>query len=45
MDIGDPPATVVEILPDTQETELREGFYLAEQPPLQFEKTLRAIRD
>jgi hypothetical protein len=45
MDIGDPPATVIEILPDTQETELREGFYLAEQPPLQFEKTLRAIRD
>ena len=45
MGIGAPPATVIEILSDTQETELRKGFYLAEQPPLQFEKTLRAIRD
>lgn len=45
MDIGDPPATVIEILPDTRETGWLPGFYLAEQPPLQFDRTLRAVRD
>jgi hypothetical protein len=45
MKIGDPPAAIIEILPDTQDTGWRPGFYLAEQPPLQFEQTLRAVRD
>jgi hypothetical protein len=45
MNIGDPPAAIIEILPDTQETGWRVGFYLAAQPPLQFEQTLRAVRD
>jgi hypothetical protein len=44
MAIGDAPATVIEILPDTRETGWRPGFYLAEQPPLQLEQTLRAVR-
>jgi hypothetical protein len=45
MDIGDPPAAIIEILPDAQQTGWRAGFYLAAQPPLQFEQTLRAVRD
>jgi hypothetical protein len=45
MNIGDPPAAVIEVLPDTQQTGWRTGFYLAAQPPLQFEETLRAVRN
>jgi hypothetical protein len=44
MNIGDPPAAIIEILPDTQEKGWRVGFYLAAQPPFQFEQTLRAVR-
>jgi hypothetical protein len=40
MNIGDPPAAIIEILPNAQRT----GFYKAAQPPLQFEQTLRAVR-
>jgi hypothetical protein len=45
MNIGDPPAAIIEILPDTQPAGWRTGFYLAAQPPLEFEQTLRAVRD
>lgn len=44
MNIGDPPAAIIEILQDTQEKGWRVGFYLAAEPPLQFEQTLRTVR-
>lgn len=42
-DFGDPPAAVIEILPDTRETGWPVGFYRAEQPPQQFEETLQRM--
>jgi hypothetical protein len=45
MNIGDPPAAIIELLPDAQRTGWRTGFYLAAQPPVQFEQTLRAVCD
>jgi hypothetical protein len=43
LNISDPPAAVIEILPETRETGWRKGFYRAEQPPLQFEETLQKL--
>jgi hypothetical protein len=42
---GGPPTTILEILPDECSASCKSGFYRAEQPPLQFEETLRALEE